>query len=187
MEPFLLSFITITLAEFGDKSQLITLYLAGKQYRISQMLFGMIAASLLNHYVAAWAGAALYEWFSPTLLQGTAAVAFLLIAVFSWKHQDVHELTVFQKKMPPLFACFLFYFVAEAADKTQIATAALAAYHHTVWVVVCGATLGMVLANIPVLYLGRQFGNRVPLKTLKKCTAVLFAGVGIFMLVSVFV
>ena len=95
-------------------------------------------------------------------------------------------MTIFQKKMPALLSCFLCYFVAEAADKTQIATAALAAYNHTVWVIVLGATLGMIAANLPVIYLGKQFGKRIPLEKLKKATAVLFVAIGVFMLISIY-
>ena len=88
--------------------------------------------------------------------------------------------------MPSLVICFLCYFVAEAGDKTQMATAALAAYSHTVWTIVFGATLGMVAANLPVIYLGKQFGKRIPLEKLRKGTAVLFVVIGAFMIGSIF-
>lgn len=182
MESFLLSFVTITFAEFGDKSQLITLYLAAQHHRKQDILMGMATASLMNHYMAAWAGVALHDWLSPTILGAVSGVVFILIGAFSWKHEDAQKLTVFQKKLPPLFACFLFYFVAEAADKTQIATAALAAYNKNIWMIVAGATLGMVAANLPVMYLGKQFGKRVPLDKLKKAAAALFVVIGCFML-----
>ena len=186
MELLLLSFFTVGIAEFGDKSQLITLYLAGKNHRTWHMLVGMATASLINHYMAAWVGVAVHDWLSGNVLRIISGAIFILIGVFSWKHEDAQKMTVFNKKMPALLTCFLFYFVAEAADKTQIATAALAAYNHTVWMIVFGATLGMIAANLPVIYLGKQFGKRVPLDTLKKVAAVLFVVIGVFMIGSLF-
>ena len=186
MELLFISFLTVGLADFGDKSQLITLYLAGKHHRTWHMLVGMASASLINHYMAAWVGIAAHDWLSGSTLRMISGAIFIVIGAFSWKHEDAQKMTIFQRKMPALITCFMFYFVAEAADKTQIATAALAAYNNTVWMIVFGATLGMIAANLPVIYLGKQFGKRVPLVTLKKVAAVLFVVIGAFMIGSVF-
>lgn len=185
MDLLFISFLTVGLAEFGDKSQLITLYLAGKHHRTWHMLVGMATASLINHYMAAWLGIAAHDWMSGNVLKMVSGAIFIVIGVFSWKHEDQQKMTIFQRKMPPLVTCFLFYFVAEAADKTQIATVALAAYNNTVWMIVVGATLGMIAANLPVIYLGKQFGKHIPLEKLKKAAAVLFVVIGVFMIGSV--
>lgn len=182
MSSFFLALLTMTLAEFGDKSQLITLYLAGLHHRKRNIVLGMIAASLLNHYVAAWAGVMLHDWINIDILKIISGCLFIVIGALSWKHHDAQIMMVFQKPLPPLFLCFLLYFVAEAADKTQVTTAALAAYNHSIWQVVLGATLGMVIANIPVIYFGRQFGKRFPLATIKKISAILFVITGCIML-----
>lgn len=182
MSPFFIALLTITLAEFGDKSQLITLYLVGLHHRKRHILVGMIAASLLNHYVAAWAGVAIHEWINMDILKIISGCLFIVIGAFSWRHEDAQKMVVFQKPLQPLFLCFLLYFVAEAADKTQIATAALAAYNHSMWQIVLGATLGMVIANLPVIYFGRAFGKRFPLATIKKISAIVFVFTGCIML-----
>lgn len=182
MESFLLSFFTVGLAEFGDKSQLITLYLAGLNHRLRHIILGMVMASLLNHYVAAWAGIALEEWIDLNILKIISGCLFIVIGVFSWKHEDAQKMMVFQKPLPPLFLCFLMYFVAEAADKTQFATAALAAYYYSMWMIIGGATLGMVIANFPVIYFGREFGKRFPLERIKKISAIVFVFTGLIML-----
>ncbi len=182
MSPFFLALLTVTLAEFGDKSQLITLYLAGLNHRKRHIVLGMIAASLLNHYVAAWAGVALHEWINLDILKIISGCLFIVIGALSWRHEDAQKMMIFQKPLPPLFLCFLLFFVAEAADKTQFTTAALAAYHHSMWPVVLGATLGIVIANIPVIYFGRQFGKRFPLATIKKISAIVFVFTGCIML-----
>lgn len=184
MEAFLLSTVTILLAEFGDKSQLITLMLIGKYRRIRTVMTGLVLASLLNHYVTAWLGVKIPELIAPMWISLIAAAVFVLMAATTWRYHDEQKFTIIKRKMPAWLTCFVLYTIAEAADKTQLASLVLAAKYQVVAPVVLGATLGMVLGNLPVMVLGKKFAKRFPLPVIRKVAAVLFAVFGIIMIVS---
>ena len=77
-----------------------------------------------------------------------------------------------------LLATIVAFFVAEMGDKTQVATVVLAAHYQPLWQVVAGTTLGMLLANVPVVWLGSRFAAKLPLKAARIAAAVLFAALG---------
>ena len=75
------------------------------------------------------------------------------------------------------------FFVAEIGDKTQIATVLLAARYHPLWEVIVGTTLGMLLANVPVVLLGSRFADRLPLQAARYVAAAIFLGLAIWVAV----
>lgn len=186
MEAFLVSFATVLLAEFGDKSQLLTLMLISKYRRIRPVMTGLVLAGLLNHYVTAWLGAQIPALLDAQWIALLTAAVFLLMAITGWKYRDEQKFTVIQKQMPAWLTCFVLYTIAEAADRTQLTTFALAAKFNTVGSIVFGATLGMALGNLPVMLLGQRFAQRFPLPKIRKAAAVLFAAFSLFVLVSSF-
>ena len=88
----------------------------------------------------------------------------------------------------PRFGVFVttavLFFLAEMGDKTQIATVMLAARFDAFLPVVAGTTLGMMLANAPVVWLGERLTRRVPLRAVHLTSAVLFLGLGFWALLS---
>jgi len=70
------------------------------------------------------------------------------------------------------------FFIAEMGDKTQVATVVLAAQFHALISVVLGTTLGMMVANVPVVLVGDALANRIPLGTVRVVAAMLFAALG---------
>src|SRR5690606_13977448 len=60
-------------------------------------------------------------------------------------------------------ATTVLFFIAEIGDKTQIATVVLAAKYSATWLVIAGTTLGMLLANVPVIWAGAWLMERLPL------------------------
>ncbi len=75
----------------------------------------------------------------------------------------------------PFVASFIAFFVAEIGDKTQIATSILGAqYADALLWVVLGTTIGMLLANVPVVLIGKLSADKMPLGLIRKITAVLF-------------
>jgi putative Ca2+/H+ antiporter (TMEM165/GDT1 family) len=76
------------------------------------------------------------------------------------------------------------FFIAEMGDKTQVATVALAARYASFAPVVLGTTIGMLLANVPVVFLGERLAARLPMRLLQRVAAALFAVLGIWALVA---
>ena len=77
-------------------------------------------------------------------------------------------------------ATLIAFFIAEIGDKTQIATAALAAGYSNLLGVVAGSTTGMLLANVPVVFMGSKFAEKLPMNAIHKGASALFAVLGIY-------
>lgn len=75
------------------------------------------------------------------------------------------------------------FFIAEMGDKTQIATIALGAKYESVLSVTLGTTLGMMLANAPAVWLGKQFTKRLPIRLVHLVAALIFILLGLITLV----
>jgi putative Ca2+/H+ antiporter (TMEM165/GDT1 family) len=76
-------------------------------------------------------------------------------------------------------ATLVAFFLAEIGDKTQIATIGLAARFAQFYPVVLGTTLGMMLANIPVVVLGDRLAGRLPIRAIRIVAAAVFAVLGL--------
>ncbi len=181
MQALVVSFIAVAIAEIGDKTQLLSLTLAAKYRRPWPICAGIFLATLANHALAGEVGALLAHWISPRALQWAVALSF--VAMSAWalvpdaadddaatKHSG-HGLVV---------ATIITFFLAEMGDKTQIATVALAAQYRPLWQVVAGTTLGMMAANVPVVWLGARFASRIPLRAARLTAALLFLGLGLW-------
>lgn len=193
MDPGLLSFGpasaalvstgTVALAEIGDKTQLLALLLAARFRRPLPIIAGILVATLLNHALAAWLGTLVAQWLTPQVLRWLVAGSFIAIALWSLKPD-----TVDQDAPLPLHDAFiatvLAFFVAEIGDKTQVATVLLAAKYSPLWQVIAGTTIGMLLANVPVVMLGSRFADRLPLRTARIAAAVLFLALGAWVAIS---
>jgi putative Ca2+/H+ antiporter (TMEM165/GDT1 family) len=70
-------------------------------------------------------------------------------------------------------------------DKTQIATVALAARYTDLVAVVTGTTLGMMLANVPAVFLGDAIARRVSMRLVHGIAALIFAVLGVATLFNV--
>ena len=64
--------------------------------------------------------------------------------------------------------------LAEIGAKTQVATVLLATRYEPLWQVIAGTTIGMLLANLPVVWLGHRFADRLPLKLARSLAALVF-------------
>jgi len=76
------------------------------------------------------------------------------------------------------------FFLAEMGDKTQVATVMLAARFDAYVAVVAGTTLGMMLANAPVVWLGERVTRLLPLRMVHIVSALIFLGLGLFALLG---
>lgn len=172
--PSLVSAGTVALAEIGDKTQLLTLLLAARFRKPVPIVAGMLVATLLNHALAGWLGSEAAQWLTPEVLRWIVVVSFLAIAAWSLKPDTLDD-DVPLPAHGAFVATLIAFFLAEIGDKTQVATVLLAAKYHPLWQVVAGTTVGMLLANVPVVILGSRFASRLPLRAARIAAAALFA------------
>lgn len=184
MQAFIVSLGAVALAEIGDKTQLLSLVLAAKYCKPWPICVGVLIATLTNHALAAGLGAWLAPWLTPVLLRWLVGLSFLGVAVWALFPDRLDENEIEKASgRSVLIATVVAFFLAEMGDRTQIATAVLAAQYHPLWQVVAGTTAGMLLANVPVVFLGARFAAKLPLRAARISAAILFAALGIWILV----
>lgn len=181
LDAFLISTGIVALAEIGDKTQLLALVLAARFKRPWPIIWGILAATLLNHALAGsagvWAAAAL----GPEAMRWILGLSFLAMGAWMLIPDKLDAGAVDTLKAPlGIFgATAVAFFLAEMADKTQIATIALAARFDTLAGVVLGTTLGMMIANVPAVMLGEIATKKIPARTVHTVAALIFAGLGV--------
>lgn len=184
-QAFLISTGAVALAEIGDKTQLLSLVLAARYRKPLPITLGVLAATLANHAGAGAIGAWLGALITPSVMNWALAISFVGMGLWVLVPDklDAEEANVNRRRLGVLGATALTFFVAEMGDKTQIATVALAARFHDYLGVVAGTTLGMMLANVPVIMLGERFAHRLPTRAVHGVAAVLFVVLGVFAVV----
>ncbi|WP_429083728.1 TMEM165/GDT1 family protein [Aeromonas bivalvium] len=183
MEALLTSTLSVAIAEIGDKTQLLALLLVCRFRKPWPIIAGMLAATLLNHAAAAWIGELVSRWLDPRLMTYLVAGAFIAMAVWILVPDKLDDEESSLDRYGPFLATFVLFFIAEMGDKTQIATVLLAAKYDSLTQVIAGTTLGMMLANVPVVLLGKLGADKLPLKGIRIGCAILFATLGISTLI----
>lgn len=180
MESFLVSTSVVGLAEIGDKTQLLSVVLAARYRKPVPIVMGVLVATLVNHACSGALGAWLANVIDPTIMNWAVVASFAVMAVWILIPDKLDDAdAVATKRSLGVFGTTLTtFFLAEMGDKTQIVTVALAARFHEVLPVVAGTTLGMMLANMPVIYLGDRFADRLPTKAVHAAAAVIFLVLG---------
>lgn len=181
MEAFLVSTGIVTLAEIGDKTQLLALLLILRFRRPWPIVLGILAATVANHALAGALGQLLGSLLSEVWLYSLLALSFVAVALWTLvpdKLDDDEGLSV--SRFGVFTATLIAFFIAEMGDKTQIATVVLAAqFDAYVWVVL-GTTLGMLLANVPVVFMGNALAGRLPLNLIRVLAALAFLLMAIY-------
>lgn len=185
MEAFLTSTLVVALAEIGDKTQLLSLLLAARYKKPLPIIAGILVATLANHFAAGALGAWLSSLFTPEARRWIVGGSLLAIAAWTLK-PDKLDGEVRESSRYGVFAltCVVF-FLAEIGDKTQIATIVLAAKYPALVLVVIGTTLGMMIANVPVVFLGSTASHRIPFRAVRICASILFAAMGVAALLGI--
>jgi len=180
MESFLVSTSIVGLAEIGDKTQLLSLVLAARYRKPIPIVLGVFVATLINHACSGALGAWLASVISPNIMNWAVVASFALMAVWILIPDKLDEAETASTKHPMgvFGTTAVTFFLAEMGDKTQIFTVALAARFHEFFGVVAGTTLGMMLANVPVIYLGHKFADRLPTKLVHVLAALIFVVLG---------
>ncbi len=180
MEALFVSTGVVALAEIGDKTQLLALLLAARFRKPWPIIAGIFVATLINHALAGWLGSWIPELLSPGSLRWVLGLGFLAMAVWIMIPDRIDEgETRVVDRLGVFGATFVAFFIAEMGDKTQIATVAMAAHYTAAWAVVAGTTLGMLLANVPVVFIGDRLAKKIPMKLVHGIAALLFAAMGI--------
>lgn len=177
MEALFLSALAVAVAEIGDKTQLLSLVLVSRYGRPLLIAVGILLATLANHALAGWFGASLADWLSPELVRWLLVASFLAMAVWLLipDRLEEEEAGAARGWGSVLLATLVLFFLAEIGDKTQVATVVLAArYEDALPMVICGTTIGMLAANVPMLYGGQALMRRVPLPWVRRTACGLF-------------
>ena len=183
MEAFLSSTFGVFIAEIGDKTQLLTLFLAARFAQKNAVIAGIFAATLLNHLVSAWLGVWLAASVSPVLVKWIVGLSFIAVGLWLLKpDKDDDGNNGRWLKYGAFAATLVLFFLAEIGDKTQIATVLLAARYNDLAWVVSGSVLGLMLANMPVAYLGEKIMAKVPAAAVRRAACLLFCLLGVLTL-----
>lgn len=182
MEAFLTSTGVVALAEIGDKTQLLAIVLAARFRKPWPIVWGILAATLANHFLAALVGQQAAVWLDGTWFRYLVAASFILMAGWTLIPDKFDE----EEARPARFGAFLTtlvaFFLVEMGDKTQVATIVLGARFDSVVAVMSGTTLGMMIANVPAVFLGNGLVERIPLNTVRIVAALLFLAIGLWLL-----
>lgn len=180
MEAFLVSTLAITIGEIGDKTQLLALLLAARFKRPMPIIVGIFVATVLNHALAGIVGEWIRTLIDPYMMRWILGISFLLIAGWALIPDKVEEEEASVRGKYGVFAVsFIAFFLAEIGDKTQLATIALAAKFPDLVQVVMGTTLGMLIADVPAVILGRVASPNFPFKLVRMISAGIFAILGV--------
>jgi putative Ca2+/H+ antiporter (TMEM165/GDT1 family) len=183
MEAFLVSTGIVALAEMGDKTQLLSLVLAARFRKPWPIVWGILVATLANHGLAGAVGSWVTTVLGPDLLRWVLGASFIAMAVWMLIPDQLDdEEGSSAPRMGVFLTTVVAFFLAEMGDKTQIATVMLAAQYQAWFMVVAGTTLGMMLANAPVVWLGGAITQRVPLRLVHRVSAGIFAVLGVLAL-----
>ena len=180
MEAFFVSNAIVALAEMGDKTQLLALVLAARFRKPWPIVLGILVATLANHGLAGALGAWVTTVVGPQVLRWILGVSFIAMAVWMLIPDKLDEGDADGAPRWGVFGTTLVaFFLAEMGDKTQIATVMLAAQYNAYLWVVAGTTLGMMLANAPVVWLGDRITRLVPIRVVHGVSAVIFLVLGL--------
>ena len=180
MESFLVSTGVVALAEIGDKTQLLAFVLAARFKKPVPIILGILAATIVNHGLAGALGAWITASVSPDILRWGLGLSFVAMAVWTLIPDEIEEdETQVARKLGVFGATLVTFFLAEMGDKTQIATVALAAHYATPLLVVCGTTLGMLIADVPAVFVGDKLASKIPMKLVHAIAAGIFAVLGV--------
>jgi putative Ca2+/H+ antiporter (TMEM165/GDT1 family) len=185
LQAFLVSTAVVALGELGDKTQLLALVLSARYPRPWPIVAGIFVATLFNHAFAGSVGAIVRSAVPDHILKWLLAISFFAVAAWALKPDKLDaEGPPSSTRWGVFGVTTVAFFFAEMGDKTQIATVMLAAQFLSLTAVVIGTTLGMMIVNVPTVFLGRAASARIPFRAVRMAAAALFAALGVWVLVT---
>lgn len=188
LETLVTSFAVVALAEIGDKTMLLAIVLAARFRKPLPIVAGILAATLANHLVAAYAGSEAAAWLDGPVFRYAVAAGFIVMGLWTLVPDKLDNDE--QPRAPargPFLTTLIAFFVVEIGDKTQVATIALGARFHDAVLVAIGTTLGMLAVNVPSVFLGERLVRKISLKWIRYAAAALFVVLGVAMLWALWV
>ena len=183
MEAFWVATGVVALGEIGDKTQLLALVLTARFRRPLPIIAGILVATLANHALAGVMGGMIRAIMPADLLRWLVALAFFAVALWALRPDQLEEEEDRPRSRWGIFGIVTaMFFAAEMGDKTQVATILLAAQYPSLIAVILGTTLGMLLANVPVVLFGNAMADKVPLGFVRYAAAALFIVMGLYAL-----
>jgi putative Ca2+/H+ antiporter (TMEM165/GDT1 family) len=152
LESLILSAAVVAVAEMGDKTQLLSFLLAARLKRRTPIILGIFVATIANHFIAGYLGAWLAGLASPGMLRWIIVLSFFAFGAWALKPDKLEE----ERRLRGagvFLTTLTAFFLVEMGDKTQLATVALAARYPSLAMVVMGTTLGMMIANVPAVWI----------------------------------
>jgi putative Ca2+/H+ antiporter (TMEM165/GDT1 family) len=186
IDALLISTAVVALAEIGDKTQLLAFILAARFRKPVPIIAGILVATLVNHGLAGAFGAWITATLTPEILRWVLGISFLAMAAWTLVPDSIEEEETHVAQRFGVFgATLVTFFLAEMGDKTQVATVALAAQFAAPVLVVIGTTLGMLIADVPAVFVGERFAHRIPMRLVHGIAAAIFAALGLATLLGV--
>ena len=180
MESLLVSTGVVALAEIGDKTQLLAFLLAARFKKPLPIILGILVATVVNHGLAGALGAWITATLSPEVLRWVLGLSFLGMAVWTLIPDEIEDDEAqIAQRFGVFGATLVTFFLAEMGDKTQVATVAMAAHYAMPLMVVIGTTLGMLIADVPAVFVGDKLSGRIPMKLVHGIAAAMFAALGV--------
>ncbi|SMQ68877.1 Putative Ca2+/H+ antiporter, TMEM165/GDT1 family [Altererythrobacter xiamenensis] len=184
MEAVITSTAVVALAEIGDKTMLLAIVLAARFRKPVPIILGILVATLANHGIAALVGQSVANLLEGEWFRYAVGLSFIAMAAWTLVPDKLDD----EEQKTPRFGAFLTttiaFFLVEIGDKTQVATIALAAQFQDVVLVTIGTTLGMMIANVPAVFLGHRLVERLSLGLMRTIAALLFLAIGIWVIVE---
>jgi Ca2+/H+ antiporter, TMEM165/GDT1 family len=186
MESLLISTGVVALAEIGDKTQLLAFILATRFKKPLPIIAGIFCATIINHGLAGAFGAWISTVIGPDAMRWILGISFIGMAVWTMIPDKIEEEeTQVAKKWGVFGATLITFFLAEMGDKTQIATVALAAHYAAPLMVVIGTTLGMLIADVPAVFVANKFTEKISMKLVHSIAASIFLVMGLLTLFKI--
>lgn len=180
MESLFVSTGVVALAEIGDKTQLLAFLLAARFKKPLPIILGILIATLVNHGLAGALGAWITAVLSPEVLRWVLGLSFIAMAAWTLIPDEIEEDEAkIAGRLGVFGATLLTFFLAEMGDKTQVATVAMAAHYAAPVMVVIGTTLGMLIADVPAVFVGDKLAAKIPMKLVHGIAAAIFAALGV--------
>lgn len=180
---FFTSFIGILVAEFGDKSQIITLNLSSR-YPPWQVLAGAMTGLGVVLAMATALGQIVYDYVPLETVVYFSGGLFIVIGIWTFFSREKNSQdNVKDMKRHGFFQSAVLLFFSELGDKTQIAAMLFTASFGMPLVVFAAAMTAMFINHALAVYLGARFLSMIPPLILKRISAAVFVVMGIFVIV----
>lgn len=186
MEVLLSSTLLVAFAEIGDKTMLLAILLAARFKRPWPIIWGIFAATIFNHALAAWAGATVAGLINGWWFRFAVAAGFLVMGVWTLIPDRIDDKGGASARFGAFVTALAAFFLAEMGDKTQIATVALGARYQAIGLVAAGTTLGMMIANVPAVFMGEGITRLLPMRAIRFGAAAIFVALGLWTLIELF-